>query len=288
MSSPTATPSRTSADNHKYAPDPVIAAAIALKAGVDNECNTATLFDIGGLGNRYRQAYERGFISKDDIDLALVRLFSARYRNGDLAGLAGRPPIDTPAAPVTTPQRDALALESAEKSLVLLKNDGVLPLKDIKRIAVIGPHADATRVLRGNYSSQLSSPPVSLVDGLRRALPDATVTLVPWSPSITDGDPIPTSALRSPDGQARPARRVLRCRRCVAQALCESRGVWRVRGQGEVQERTDADPHRTGRRGARQRVRAALGLLPRRVDRLSACHRRPAPIASASMARMPN
>lgn len=189
------------ADNHKYAPDPVIAAAIALKAGVDNECNTATLFNIGGLSNRYRQAYERGFISKDDIDLALVRLFSARYRNGDLAGLAGRPLIDTPAAPVTTPQRDALALESAEKSLVLLKNDGVLPLKDIKRIAVIGPHADATRVLRGNYSSQLSSPPVSLVDGLRRALPDATVTLVSWSPSITDGDPIPTSALRSPDGQ---------------------------------------------------------------------------------------
>ena len=42
---------------------------------------------------------------------------------------------------------------------------------------------------------------MSLVDGLRRALPDATVTLVPWSPSITDGDPIPTSALRSPDGQ---------------------------------------------------------------------------------------
>jgi beta-glucosidase len=42
---------------------------------------------------------------------------------------------------------------------------------------------------------------VSLVDGLRRALPDATVTLVSWSPSITDGDPIPTSALRSPDGQ---------------------------------------------------------------------------------------
>ena len=187
-------------DSHNYAPDPVVAAAIALKAGVDNECNTATLFNIGGLGNRYRQAYERGLISMDDIDRALVRLFSARYRNGDLAGLAGRPPIDT-AAPVTTPHRDALALESAEKSLVLLKNDGVLPLKDIRRIAVIGPHADATRVLRGNYSSQLSSPPVSLVDGLRRALPDATVTLVSWSPSITDGDPIPTSALRSPDGQ---------------------------------------------------------------------------------------
>ncbi|HEY0687335.1 MAG TPA: glycoside hydrolase family 3 C-terminal domain-containing protein [Steroidobacter sp.] len=188
-------------DQHKFAPDPVAAVAAALKAGVDNECTNATLFDLGGLGSRYTQAYERGLISMEDIDQALIRLFSARYLNGDLPGLAGRPAIDTPPAPVTTPQRDALALESAEKSLVLLKNDGVLPLKGSERIAVIGPHADATRVLRGNYSSALSSPPISLVDGLRRALPKATVTHVPWSPSITDGDPIPTSALRSPRGE---------------------------------------------------------------------------------------
>ena len=188
-------------DNHKFAPDPVAAVAAALKAGVDNECTTATLFDLGGLGSRYKQAYQRGLISMDDIDQALIRLFSARYRNGDLPGLAGRPAIDTPPAPVTTPQRDALALASAEKSLVLLKNEGVLPLKGSERIAVIGPHADATRVLRGNYSSPLSSPPISLVDGLRRALPKATVTHVPWSPSITDGDPLPTSALLSPGGE---------------------------------------------------------------------------------------
>jgi len=186
---------------HKYAPDPITAVAAALKAGVDNECTTATLFDIGNLGERYKQAYERGLISMDDIDQALVRLFSARYRNGDLAGLPGRPKIDTPPSPVTTPERDALALKSAEKSLVLLKNDGILPLKGTERIALVGPHADATRVLRGNYSSQLSSPPISLLEGLRRALPKATVTHVPWSPSITDGDPIPTSALRSPDGK---------------------------------------------------------------------------------------
>jgi beta-glucosidase len=188
-------------DHHKYAPDPVVAVATGLKAGVDNECNTSTLFDLGGLGNRYRQAYERGLIGIQDIDQALVRLFSARYRNGDLPGLAGRPAINTPASPITTPQRDALALKSAEKSLVLLKNDGVLPLKAIKRIAVIGPHADATRVLRGNYSSPLSSPPISLVEGLRRALPNVDVTLVPWSASITDGDPLPTAVLRTPDGK---------------------------------------------------------------------------------------
>ena len=188
-------------DHHKFAPDASSAVAAGLKAGVDNECSNATLFNIGGLGARYKQAYERGFINMGDIDRALIRLFSARYRNGDLPGLQGRPPINTPPVPVTTPERDALALKSAEKSLVLLKNDGVLPLKGAERIAVIGPHADATRVLRGNYSSSLSSPPISLLDGLRRALPKATVTHVPWSPSITDGDPIPTSALRSPRGE---------------------------------------------------------------------------------------
>ncbi|HEY6641882.1 MAG TPA: glycoside hydrolase family 3 C-terminal domain-containing protein [Povalibacter sp.] len=187
-------------DDHKYAPDSVVAVAVALKSGVDNECNTATLFDIGGLGNRYLQAYERGLISNEDIDRALIRLFSARYRNGDLPGLVSRAPgISGPT--ITSPTRDALALASAEKSLVLLKNDGVLPLKNIRRVAVIGPHADATRVLRGNYSSQLSSPPISLVEGLRRALPSAVVTHVPWGASITDGDPIPVSALRTPDGK---------------------------------------------------------------------------------------
>jgi beta-glucosidase len=186
--------------HHKYAPDAAAAVAIALKSGVDSECNNATLFDAGDLSKRYKEAYERGLISMHDIDTALIRLFSARYRNGDLPGLSGRPAIDTPASPITSPEHDALALKSAEKSLVLLKNDGVLPLQ-AKRIAVIGPHADATRVLRGNYSSQLSSPPVSLVEGLRKAMPEATVTLVPWVPSITDGDAVPTSALRSPDGK---------------------------------------------------------------------------------------
>jgi len=183
-------------DNHKYAPDAVVAAAVALKTGVDNECNTSTLWDLAGLENRYKEAYERGLIGVEDIDRALIRLFSARYRAGDLGRAAPRPP-----ATITTPEHDARALKAAERSLVLLKNDGVLPLQGAKRIVVVGPHADSTRVLRGNYSSSLSSPPISIVDGLRRALPGATVTHIPWSPSVTDGDSVPTYALRTPDGK---------------------------------------------------------------------------------------
>ncbi len=187
--------------NHKYAPDPAAAVAAALRTGVDNECNTATLRSERGLGNRYQEAYERGLIGMEDIDRALIRLFSARYRNGDLPSSVPVDPQANLPSSLTSPQHDALALKAAERSLVLLKNDGVLPLNGVKRIAVIGPHADSTRVLRGNYSSSQSSPPVSIVEALHRVLPSVIVTHVPWSPSATDGDPVPTLSLRGPDGK---------------------------------------------------------------------------------------
>jgi beta-glucosidase len=189
------------ARHHKYAPDAAAAVAAALKTGVDNECNTATLRNERGLGLRYQEAYDRGLISMQDIDRALIRLFSARYRNGDLPSTIAPDPQAKLPSSLTSPEHDALALKAAERSLVLLKNDGVLPLKGVKRIALVGPHADSTRVLRGNYSSAQSSPPISILAGLRRALPGVTVTHVPWSPSATDGDPVPTSVLRGPDGK---------------------------------------------------------------------------------------
>nr|WP_245653805.1 glycoside hydrolase family 3 C-terminal domain-containing protein [Novosphingobium rosa] len=187
------------ADTHKYAPDAATAAAVALRAGMDNECNTGTIVNLPDLGARYRDALQRGLISQQDIDTALIRLFSARYRVGDLAGV--RPMPTVPMTQVNSPSAQALALKAAERSLVLLKNDGTLPLKPGVKLAVIGPLADGTRVLRGNYSSSLSNTPVSVVQGLRAAFPQADVRLVPFGQSFTDGDRIPTSALRSPDGR---------------------------------------------------------------------------------------
>jgi beta-glucosidase len=186
-------------EHHKYAADPAEAVAVALKAGVDNECNTQTLSDTPGLGARYKEAYERGLIGMNDIDRALVRLFSARYRNGDLPGVRTDAPV--PVSAINTPEHQALALKAAIESLVLLKNDGVLPFKAKAKIAVVGPLADATRVLRGNYSSPQSAPPVSVLAGLRRALPGAKITYAPAAPSITDGNPIPASAFVTPNGK---------------------------------------------------------------------------------------
>jgi beta-glucosidase len=188
-------------DHHKYAPDAATAVAAALRAGVDNECNGSTLSDTDGLAGRYREALDRGLITTTEIDTALVRLFSARIRAGDLPAQGAAD--GRPAAPgaVMTPEHEALALAASEKSLVLLKNDGVLPLKPGLRIAVIGPLGDATRVLRGNYSSALSAPPISVVDGLKRALPAAQVSYAPFGASFTDGDRVPVSALRTPDGK---------------------------------------------------------------------------------------
>lgn len=186
-------------EHHHYAPDAATAVAVALKAGVDSECNGQTLFDVAGIGLRYHQALARGLITEADIDRALVRLFSARYRTGDLPGVVNVPVVES--MRVLTQRHDGLALHVAEKSLVLLKNNGILPLKPDMRIAVIGPHGDSTRVLRGNYSSQLSLPPVSVEAGLRQAMPQAQVRRVPFGASITDGDSVPESALLTPQGK---------------------------------------------------------------------------------------
>lgn len=186
---------------HKYAVDAPAGAAAALKAGMDNECNGATLSNTPGLGERYKQALARGYISQADIDTALVRLFSARFRNGDLPGLMPQERSFPAADAINAAPHRQLALRSAIESLVLLKNDGALPLKAGTRIAVVGPLADARRVMRGNYSSAGTGPTATIAEALRAQFSAAQVNLVPFGPSITDGDPVPASAFLTPDGK---------------------------------------------------------------------------------------
>ncbi len=90
----------------------------------------------------------------------------------------------------------ALARKLANESMVLLKNDGILPLKPgIKKIAVVGPLADQTAVLLGNYAGTPTHI-VSVLDGLKAEFPNATITYVPGTQFLrNDGNPVPDAML---------------------------------------------------------------------------------------------
>ena len=142
---------------HKVVKDAAEASAMALKAG-DDLCS----------GDTYRalpEALRRGLVSVADVDRAATRLFTLRYRLGMFDDV---PYAHIPASEIDSPAHDALNLETARKSLVLLKNDGVLPLRpSVRRIAVIGPTADDLGTLVGNYNGDPSHP-VTILAGVRR------------------------------------------------------------------------------------------------------------------------
>ena len=120
---------------------PEEAAAAAVKAGCDLCC--------GGDYNALVRAVQEGLITEKEIDQALYYTLWTRFRLGLFD-----PPENAPYSKIgmdqnDTPEHRALALKVAEESIVLLKNDGVLPLdrSKIKRIAVIGPNADSMSML---------------------------------------------------------------------------------------------------------------------------------------------
>ena len=112
------------------------------------------------------------------IDTALVRLFTARIKLGMFDPPESDPYSKIDEKELDSPEHRALALKLANESMVLLKNDGTLPLKPgIKKIAVIGPLAEQTRVLLGNYSGTPTHS-VSVLDGLKAEFPNAEITYV--------------------------------------------------------------------------------------------------------------
>jgi beta-glucosidase len=85
--------------------------------------------------------------------------------------------------------------------MVLLKNDGVLPLKSVHHILVVGPLADQTAVLLGNYNG-IPSHTVSVLEGMKAEFPGVKVTYVPGTDFLSNlGKPIPSSVLTTPEGQ---------------------------------------------------------------------------------------
>jgi beta-glucosidase len=133
-------------DYHNFTDSKEEAAAASVLAGCDLECGIRYAYLEG--------AVEQGFITEDELDVSLKRLFVARFKLGMFDSPENVPYADIPMSVVGSEKHRALALETAQKSMVLLKNDNeTLPLKkDIKSIAVIGPNANNLEVLLGNYN----------------------------------------------------------------------------------------------------------------------------------------
>jgi beta-glucosidase len=176
------------------------AAARAVKAGTDLDC--------GDEYSALLPALEQKLIAEADIDTAVRRLLTARFRLGMFDPPERVPFARIPMAVVDSEAHQALALEAARKSIVLLKNQGgLLPLrKTIKTLAVIGPNADSVETLLGNYNGDPSAP-VTPLAGLRGKLGNRTKILYAQGGELADGMPtmetVPASAVFTTDGADR-------------------------------------------------------------------------------------
>ncbi len=187
---------------HHYRPTQPQASAIALERGMDNECADFFTPTKGDQDYKpYLEAVQQGYLSVSAIDRALIRLFTARIKLGMFDPPSMVPYDHINPDRLNSPAHRALALKLAEESMVLLKNDGVLPLKpSVKRIAIVGPLADQTAVLLGNYSGTPTHT-VSMLEGMKAAFPHTQITYVPGTEFLSHrGNPVPASALTTPSG----------------------------------------------------------------------------------------
>ena len=186
---------------HHYRSSQPAASAIALERGMDNECADFGTPSGDADYAPFLTAVRRGELSVHAVDRALIRLFTARIRLGLFD-----PPSRVPYDHINPDQLDSaahrrLALHLAEESMVLLKNDGVLPLRrSVRRIAVVGPLADQTGVMLGNYSGTPSHV-VTVLAGLRAQFPAARITYVPGTQFLANrGAVVPATLFSTTQG----------------------------------------------------------------------------------------
>ena len=132
-------------ESHHLAKNAVEAAALALKTGCDLNC--------GCTYNHLIPALRKGLITEEDLTRSAVRLFTTRF----LLGMFDETEWDSLGIDdIDTAENHELAVKAAAESFVLLKNDGILPLRNIRSLAVIGPNADNRTALVGNYHGTAS------------------------------------------------------------------------------------------------------------------------------------
>lgn len=152
-------------EHHKITATPVESVALAVRNGCDLNC--------GNLFGYCLAAVEEGLLTEAEIDRAVTNLMVTRMRLGLLGAPENKAYTSIPYDIVDCDKHRAFNREVAYKSLVLLKNDGVLPFKTegIKNIAVIGPNADSRLALEGNYQG-MASDHVTVLQGIKTVAAD--------------------------------------------------------------------------------------------------------------------
>jgi len=182
----------------KFARDAAEAAAQAVKAGTDLEC-----------GVDYRNlmtAFERGLLTEVDIDVAVKRIFTARFKLGMFDPDNIVPFAQIPFFVNCSDYNNTLSRIAAQKSVVLLKNqNNILPLsKEIRTIAVIGPNANNFESLIGNYNG-IPKDPVTVLKGIKNKLNPGTKIIYSEGSDLAEGvhnlTVIPSRYLLTPDGR---------------------------------------------------------------------------------------
>jgi beta-glucosidase len=181
---------------HHYAPDLEHASALAVRAGTDTTCGDEYVTLV--------KAVQEGLLKESVIDTAVKRLFTARFRLGMFD-----PPAMVPFSRISMSEDDSaahrqLSLQVARESMVLLKNNGILPLaSSVKTIAVVGPNAESLASIEGNYHGTPSHPILPLDGMLQQFAGKAQVLYAQGSPYVTE---LPLALPRSafhPSGQNR-------------------------------------------------------------------------------------
>jgi beta-glucosidase len=189
-------------NGHHYTKSLAEAGALALKTGMDNECAD---FFIKRTDNsdyvKFLDAIKQGLISENEINTAVKRLLTARFRLGMFDPPSMVKYTQTPDAEIDSPAHRELALKTARESMVLLKNDGVLPLsRETRKILVVGPLAEQREVLYGNYNGTPSRS-VTALEGIRKQFSKANITFHPGMNFLREQQVVPTSVLSTPDGK---------------------------------------------------------------------------------------
>ena len=182
-------------EGHKFSPTPEQAAVAAVRAGTDTSCGTEFSVLV--------KAVKDGLISEKELDVSLKRLFTARFRLGLFDDPAKVKYAQIPFSEDDSPAHRKLALDVAGKSMVLLKNDGVLPLSSSRKVAVIGPNAASLAAIEGNYNA-VPSQPVLPLTGMEAVFGASNVRYEQGSAYVSELPlPVPRSILHPGEGDAK-------------------------------------------------------------------------------------